>query len=215
MEGYAKLSSLMATDPEFAIYRKFGALNAQNLLYYQAELIDLEEELQQIAARDRRSQDSEKRLFAENWFELSNAKFPKDVQYKKVLQLRKVLKEYSPQYPTSVALGSRTDNSGITDKCLIQQAKIAKIERPLAYNLKMLRRWLSNSTYGDSFLVGLEQHTWDQSYDNDFIAIPRPDSEMERDTLSRLFLGPLLEFYHNVFGRFHMVNYVIRPRKHA
>ena len=37
-KGYAKLSSLMSTDSEFAIFRKFGALNAQNLLYYQAEL---------------------------------------------------------------------------------------------------------------------------------------------------------------------------------
>jgi len=44
MEGYAKLSSLMGTDPEFAIYRKFAALNAQNLLYYQAELMGLEAE---------------------------------------------------------------------------------------------------------------------------------------------------------------------------
>jgi hypothetical protein len=33
MEGYAKLSSLMSTDAEFTVYRKFGALNAQNLLY--------------------------------------------------------------------------------------------------------------------------------------------------------------------------------------
>ncbi|KAK4692568.1 hypothetical protein P7C71_g4665, partial [Lecanoromycetidae sp. Uapishka_2] len=45
MEGYAKLSSCMSADYEFAIFRKFGALNLQNLLYYQAELMDLEEDL--------------------------------------------------------------------------------------------------------------------------------------------------------------------------
>ena len=57
MEGYAKLSSLMGTDPEFAVYRVFAALNAQNLLCYQAELMGLEAVLPEIAM-DRCSQDS-------------------------------------------------------------------------------------------------------------------------------------------------------------
>lgn len=100
MEGYAKLSSLMATDTEFAIYRKFGALNAQNLLYYQAELVGLEADLREIALEDRRSHDSEKRLFSENWFELSHAEPGKDLQVQKVIQIRKTLKEYSPQVHT-------------------------------------------------------------------------------------------------------------------
>ena len=50
MEGYAKLSSVMSNDSEFAIYRKFGALNIQNLLYYQAELLGLEDDLDDIAS---------------------------------------------------------------------------------------------------------------------------------------------------------------------
>lgn len=100
MEGYAKLSSLMATDTEFAIYRKFGALDAQNLLYYQAELMRLEEDLRETAVEDRRSQDSEKRLFSDNWFELSNAEPGKNLQFQKVMQIRRTLKEYSPQVLT-------------------------------------------------------------------------------------------------------------------
>lgn len=95
LEGYAKLSSWMTTDREIAIYRKFGALNAQNLLHYQAELVGLETELQEIASEDRRSQDSSKQLYADNWFELSNAEPGKDRQLRKVLEIRKVLKEYS------------------------------------------------------------------------------------------------------------------------
>lgn len=95
MEGYAKLSSLMSTDPEFAIYRKFAALNSQNLLYYQAELMGLELDLQEIAMEDRCSQDSDKRLFSDNWFELKSASAGKNLQIQKVMQIRKVLKEYS------------------------------------------------------------------------------------------------------------------------
>ena len=95
MEGYAKLSSVMSTDSEFAIYRKFGALNAQNLLYYQAELLGLEDDLNDIASRDRHSQDSEKRKFANNWAELSQAADGKDLQLEKFMKIRKTLKEYS------------------------------------------------------------------------------------------------------------------------
>ena len=85
----------MSTDSEFAIYRTFGALNAQNLLYYQAELLGLEDDLNDIASRDRISQDSEKREFAYNWAELSQATDGKDLQLEKFMKIRRTLKEYS------------------------------------------------------------------------------------------------------------------------
>lgn len=93
MEGYAKLSSLISTDSEFAMYRKFGALNTQSLLCYQAELISFGDDLQQLAASDRRSQDTDKRLYAENWYELSRVENGKDQQIKKFDKIRKVLKQ--------------------------------------------------------------------------------------------------------------------------
>ena len=49
LRGNAKPSSLMSTDSEFAIFRKFGALNAQNLLYHQDELMGLENDLRATA----------------------------------------------------------------------------------------------------------------------------------------------------------------------
>ena len=100
MEGYAKLSSVMSTDSEFAIYRKFGALNAQNLLYYQAQLLGLEDDLNDIASKDRSSQDSEKREFGYNWAELSQAADGKGLQLEKFMKLRKTLKEYSQHFTT-------------------------------------------------------------------------------------------------------------------
>lgn len=97
MEGYAKLSSLMANDSEFAVYRKFGALNAQNLLYYQAELMGLEEHLHELAAENHTSQDLEKRLFSDDYFVLSHAESGKSQQFEKMMQNRSTLKEYSSQ----------------------------------------------------------------------------------------------------------------------
>ena len=47
MEGYSKLASLMGTYSDTLIFRHFGALSAQNLLYLQAELVHLEHELRE------------------------------------------------------------------------------------------------------------------------------------------------------------------------
>ena len=94
-EGYAKLSSLMSTDREFAIFRRFGALNMQNMLYYQAELLGLEDDLRAIALEDLNSKDPDKKDFAANWYELSHAKSGKNFQHRKFMQARRILKEYS------------------------------------------------------------------------------------------------------------------------
>jgi hypothetical protein len=42
----------MGTFPETAIFRRFGALNAQNLLCLQAEPTALEQALREVEARD-------------------------------------------------------------------------------------------------------------------------------------------------------------------
>ena len=59
----------------------------------------LEDDLRKIALEDRRSQDEEKRLFSQSWFELSHAEPGKELQFKKVMQIRRTLNEYSPEAP--------------------------------------------------------------------------------------------------------------------
>lgn len=61
MGSYNKLSKFMGSWPEVAIFRRFGALNAQNLLFMQAELVRLEDELQSIREDDEQSTDLEKK----------------------------------------------------------------------------------------------------------------------------------------------------------
>ena len=72
----------------------------------------------------------------------------------------------------------------------------------------MLRRWLTHPLYGNSFLYGLEKHTWDETYEHDFVAIPKPTREADKDLLSRLLFGPFTDHYHNVVGRFYKVRTV-------
>ena len=47
--GYAKVAGLISTFPELANFRRFQALNIQNLLYMQAEIAHLESDLKDLA----------------------------------------------------------------------------------------------------------------------------------------------------------------------
>lgn len=96
MEGYAKIAQLMGRHDEFAMLRRFGALNMQNLLYMQAELTYLEEDLKNLACHD--PQDVDK-FFARDWWSLSQSENDEELtQWQKFLEIRGKLKEYSMSY---------------------------------------------------------------------------------------------------------------------
>lgn len=50
--GYLKLANLMSVQPETRVFRRFGALALLNILRLQAELQDMEGELEAIIADD-------------------------------------------------------------------------------------------------------------------------------------------------------------------
>lgn len=95
MEGYAKLAKLMGdgrTDGHFLIFQKFEMLSAQNLLYLQAEIINLQESLDIIVKSDSESADPEKSVYTQDWQALSSSKDTH--QWEKWLEIRCKLKEY-------------------------------------------------------------------------------------------------------------------------
>lgn len=106
MEGYAKLASLMGANPEVAILRRFGAMNAQNLLYLQAELVALENELRDDADQDSASDDRDRERYSRCWDLLSrsddNGSGGDETvgqQWQTMLRIREKLKEYSSSKP--------------------------------------------------------------------------------------------------------------------
>lgn len=72
-EGYERLAQLMGRCPQLAIFRRFGALNLQNLLFLQAELTHLEVELNLVISTDNQHPDPARALFSQYWLALSNA----------------------------------------------------------------------------------------------------------------------------------------------
>jgi hypothetical protein len=99
MEGYGKLAHLMGnshTDGHFLIFQKFGHLGALNLLYLQAEIINLQETLVALAKEDAESADPERQLSTRDWWALSSAEDSE--QWETFLQLRSKLKAYCMPY---------------------------------------------------------------------------------------------------------------------
>jgi hypothetical protein len=79
-----------------AIYRRFGALNAQNVLYFQAELVDLEEKLRAQQVQDDGDPKGKKSLYAKTWFRLKDSAVDGDTrQLDLVMKIRETLREYS------------------------------------------------------------------------------------------------------------------------
>ena len=97
--GYPRFAGQIETQPEYAIFRRFGALNAENLLYLQAELTDLEISLRQQQKVDSESGHARKSKYSRSWYPLSISKSHGDTtQLDIVLEIRKKLKEYSMSF---------------------------------------------------------------------------------------------------------------------
>jgi hypothetical protein len=92
MAGYNEFANLIGSYPELTIYRKFATLTSKNLLYMQAELIYLENQLRVISEVDH--EDPEKRGFGVSWEALNEASGDGAAQKRIVLEIRQKLKEY-------------------------------------------------------------------------------------------------------------------------
>ena len=111
MGTYSALSRLMSDHPEVLIIRSFSELQIRSLLYYQAELAELEAELEEIEREDCASSDVVRKNFSSHWksltatgsssLTLGDEAASQDVgsrqQWKLVLRIRDALKEYSKQ----------------------------------------------------------------------------------------------------------------------
>jgi hypothetical protein len=97
--GYPKLAGLKGRLPQLGIFRRFGALNAQNLLYLQAELTKLNFELRKQEEEDAKEEKYDRKRFRLNWQVLSESvdsdDFEATEQYNLFLKIRPKLKEYS------------------------------------------------------------------------------------------------------------------------
>lgn len=95
--GYPQLAERMGRTPETAILRRFAGLNARNLLYLQAELVQLEGDLAEAEVADSRREEGLGRKFSTDWFWLVQSVNGNEHsrQWQLMLKVRERLKEYS------------------------------------------------------------------------------------------------------------------------
>jgi len=94
--GYPELAKIMGPYSGMGIYRRFAELNARNLLYLQAELLNLEEELDTLTLADRYSPFKANRRYAKSVKKLIQSREADGSgQWHKILEIRAKLKEYS------------------------------------------------------------------------------------------------------------------------
>ena len=102
LRGYPKLATLMGHHPETAIFRRFNHLNMLNLLSLQAELTDLELQLQHVRQEDETSGDPLRMLHSIDFWELRQSrKAGDDLQWHVLLDIRQKLQEYSTSLQTT------------------------------------------------------------------------------------------------------------------
>jgi hypothetical protein len=98
--GYPRLAAHIERNSHSAIYHRFTALNAQNVLYLQAELTELEMRLQRQQVVDHHSTKGHKGHYAVNWCWLESSADDGDTnQLDLVLRIREVLNVYSQSAP--------------------------------------------------------------------------------------------------------------------
>jgi hypothetical protein len=105
--GYPKLAGRMAVLPEIAMFKRFGALNARNLLYMQSELMMLEARLKQVEAEDAMTMQNRKQDYSRDfyWLHYSEIVGPDTKQLNLIRRIREILKDYSA-FPASMMLNA-------------------------------------------------------------------------------------------------------------
>ncbi|THC88866.1 hypothetical protein EYZ11_011685 [Aspergillus tanneri] len=157
LEGYDKLATLFASDSGLACFRRFDKLNAKNLLYYQAELAIIEEDLETIIQSDKCHSYEEKKFYPCCVRDLKDSlrgeKGVDSLQWRKFLEARELLKEYN--------------------NALIQHRELIHFSAPDETDYKVFEQWMMTQELcqGVRFASKAEMNVYHKGNKNDLIAL--------------------------------------------
>jgi hypothetical protein len=189
--GYHKLATFMASE-QYEIFRKFKASACRDLLYLQAELVELEEEFAVLSERDRKVQ-GERELYSGNWrlLSTSDARNCGGDQWKKHLQIREKLREYC-------AIPSSLQNSvslliEAVDDSVSRYSAMADTPQPRARDVNMLKEWILRPDLGGGILFSgldlspLGRSVYHNMYSTDLMTLGHRTGE--NDLFTRFLSG--------------------------
>lgn len=206
MKGYAKVGQLMATYDQLAILRGFKSLSYQSLLYRQAEIIHLQDDLEKLIQRD--AAHPSRQQYSRDWWHLAH-NFDSDEdeeQWKLWQHLNQKLDEYSkctvtiyPELQRDILIKDILQVTRLichlSDDRLFKHTTLSKLDAPNESNLSFLREWLERPTMGSFPIRGLDMGAWDVQ--EDLVAL---NSAGPQDLTTRWFTNTLVPFFHRFLG---------------
>ncbi|GCB21460.1 hypothetical protein AAWM_04345 [Aspergillus awamori] len=176
VEGYDKLAAFIEADPGLAIFRRFTKLNIKSILYYQAEIANLEEDLDFIIQDDKDSQDEKKQLYP---FSVRDLKEGNPTQWSKFQEARQLMEKFN--------------------HAIIQQRELMRLSTPDKCDLTVLREWLDRPEGGDMFFESAaEMNVYNKRNDSDMIALFSRHEGV--DNLTRLIFNRVVPWFHKRWG---------------
>ena len=206
--NYHLLASLISLQPDFAIFRRFLAANARDLLRRQGEIVTLESDLEYVIAADRASEDQEKKEFAFSIAALKGPPHPsleKGLQWEKQVELGEKLEAYSQSLSCRLCEPSRPDLDLPADcithgqgTALLQYKQLCELPSANKLGLANLREVLDSSGGDRVFPRAPEHSIWSEENQADLTSLTGRYQKM--DLLSRWIDSHLLRWYHNRLG---------------
>ncbi|KAI1082206.1 hypothetical protein F5B20DRAFT_587883 [Whalleya microplaca] len=184
--GYPYLAKLWSKT-QLGIARKYNDLAILNILYLQAELCQLEEDLAQEQQIDRASS-GDGRYYDWDWWLMPYSNMDKDKkQWELVLKIRQTLHEYH--------------------HAILQYAQISSLRQPTESQRKDMFDIIGSASANDrlgrfrSFDLSGDDgpRVYERVYAHDLVLLDA--KEEENDALSRFLVRPLLEIFHLFWQR--------------
>ncbi|OCK98222.1 uncharacterized protein K441DRAFT_482695, partial [Cenococcum geophilum 1.58] len=178
LEGFHSLSALLASDPDLQVYRRFDSLASRNLLYLQAEILDLEARLEELDTADlevanaEESEWMEVKLSARCWeafVEKAESGEEREAERMRLIrQIRERLAEYQD--------------------AIIRQSTILNLENPNARVRSAITGWFEQNRP----LVGHGRNLFNGKAKYDIVALRTPPDQDRLSMFLQNHLGYLL-----------------------
>ncbi|KAK0627629.1 hypothetical protein B0T14DRAFT_563413 [Immersiella caudata] len=183
-QGYDGLGQLMGEIPETAIFRRFGALSAEDLLYQQAELVELEEALREYQGEDKSSSHRDRQRYRLNWEKLKASgdcgvlEGNDSSQLRTVLEIREKLKNYH--------------------EALLRHRSVLNLGNPTLPAVEAVSEWMKRTDMGNVYLEGPDRHIWAKPNLEDLTCLAPPSPER---ALRSSFILQANKLYNGIIGR--------------
>ncbi|KAI5924173.1 hypothetical protein F4810DRAFT_666068 [Camillea tinctor] len=188
--GYDRLAQFMGRHPQLGIFRRFGALAYETLLYYQAEISDIEQRLRGLRAANKSPGDGpggdNRKEYMMSWVELlesTESDDPDDTgreQLKLIMRLRDLMVKY--------------------EKALYYHNHALTLRRPHGKLLKDLREWMDRPLLGRIMIFSCDYKAWTKDKDIEEDLLTFENSMM--DHFTALVTYRLTDIYHKFVGRY-------------